>query len=165
MKLRYWLLIGVAVVITAPGTGAEEIGGLPDHLVAALGLIELGRLLGDLAGELGVRHDAAREGHVARGAHAPVVAAGPPPTIIVSTSWPPTVTERARRVNCVVSSSVWCDTLRGMCRQTTCRTCGRPGWAGCGAHVEQVLGHVPQNERCQCGSDAASSGRKGWFRR
>jgi hypothetical protein len=36
-----------------------------------------------------------------------------------------------------------------MCRQTTCRTCQRPTWAGCGAHVEQVLGHIPKSERCQ----------------
>jgi hypothetical protein len=36
-----------------------------------------------------------------------------------------------------------------MCRQTTCRTCQKPTWAGCGAHVEQVLGHIPKAERCQ----------------
>jgi hypothetical protein len=35
-----------------------------------------------------------------------------------------------------------------VCRQTTCRTCGKPTWAGCGAHIEQVLGHIPSNERC-----------------
>ena len=43
------------------------------------------------------------------------------------------------------------DTLWGMCRQTTCKSCGKPSWAGCGAHVEQVLGHVPKAERCRCG--------------
>jgi len=37
-----------------------------------------------------------------------------------------------------------------MCRRTTCATCGRPTWAGCGAHVEQVLAPVPQAERCTC---------------
>lgn len=37
-----------------------------------------------------------------------------------------------------------------MCRQVTCSTCNKPGWAGCGAHVEQVLGHVPKAQRCQC---------------
>lgn len=36
-----------------------------------------------------------------------------------------------------------------MCRQTTCRTCQRPTWAGCGAHIENVLGHIPKSERCQ----------------
>jgi hypothetical protein len=32
----------------------------------------------------------------------------------------------------------------------SCSKCNRPTWAGCGAHVEQVLGHVPPAERCQC---------------
>ena len=36
-----------------------------------------------------------------------------------------------------------------MCRQVTCSTCGKPTWAGCGAHVEQVLGHIPKEKRCQ----------------
>jgi len=33
----------------------------------------------------------------------------------------------------------------------TCQDCGRPGWVGCGAHVEQILGHVPHDARCRCG--------------
>ncbi|HEY5853446.1 MAG TPA: hypothetical protein VIW24_05160 [Aldersonia sp.] len=48
-----------------------------------------------------------------------------------------------------------------MCRQVTCKTCDRPTWAGCGAHVDQVLGHVPPAQRCRCGSSpkpAASPG-------
>lgn len=32
----------------------------------------------------------------------------------------------------------------------TCKTCGKPNWAGCGAHVETVLGDVPKAERCSC---------------
>ena len=63
----------------------------------------------------------------------------------------------------IVEQTQIVDTLWGMCRQTTCRTCGRPGWAGCGAHVEQVLGHVPQDERCQCAT--AGGAKKSWFRR
>ncbi|HBU01309.1 MAG TPA: hypothetical protein DEB20_01875 [Acidimicrobiaceae bacterium] len=47
-----------------------------------------------------------------------------------------------------------------MCRQTTCRKCGRPSWAGCGAHVEQVLGNVPKAERCQCNAKSSVSGSK-----
>jgi len=31
-----------------------------------------------------------------------------------------------------------------------CKKCGKPSWAGCGAHVEQVLGDVPRSERCRC---------------
>jgi hypothetical protein len=60
-----------------------------------------------------------------------------------------------------------------MCRQTSCKKCGRASWAGCGAHVEQVLGHVPKSERCQCALATAGAGagagagsaKKGWFRR
>jgi hypothetical protein len=43
-----------------------------------------------------------------------------------------------------------------MCRRVTCRTCGRPDWRGCGAHVEQVLGDIPRAERCQCREKAAN---------
>ena len=37
-----------------------------------------------------------------------------------------------------------------MCRRVTCGTCGKPGFAGCGRHVEQVLAEVPAEERCRC---------------
>lgn len=37
-----------------------------------------------------------------------------------------------------------------MCRQVSCQDCGKPTWAGCGAHVEMVLGHIPKDQRCQC---------------
>lgn len=37
-----------------------------------------------------------------------------------------------------------------MCRVVQCRKCHKPTWAGCGAHVEQVLGHVPKPARCAC---------------
>ena len=40
-----------------------------------------------------------------------------------------------------------------MCRRVDCRKCGRPTFAGCGAHVEQVLGNVPRAERCLCRED------------
>jgi phage shock protein E len=42
-----------------------------------------------------------------------------------------------------------------MCRKVTCTRCGRPTWAGCGAHVEQVLRDVPPAKRCQCREEAA----------
>lgn len=44
-----------------------------------------------------------------------------------------------------------------MCRRVTCKKCGRPTFAGCGAHVEQVLGDVPRSERCQCRELRAAS--------
>lgn len=54
-----------------------------------------------------------------------------------------------------------------MCRRTTCKHCGKPSWAGCGAHVEQVLGDVPKSQRCSCretgrpaAKPAAKSGAK-----
>lgn len=37
-----------------------------------------------------------------------------------------------------------------MCQRTTCSTCGKPTFAGCGRHVEAVLGDVPPAERCHC---------------
>ncbi|MCX6461276.1 MAG: hypothetical protein NTZ03_13350 [Actinobacteria bacterium] len=37
-----------------------------------------------------------------------------------------------------------------MCRQVQCRRCGKPGWAGCGQHVNQVMAGVPKSKRCQC---------------
>ena len=37
-----------------------------------------------------------------------------------------------------------------MCRRVNCPKCGRPTYAGCGAHVEQVLADVPTTERCRC---------------
>jgi hypothetical protein len=45
-----------------------------------------------------------------------------------------------------------------MCRAITCNKCSRPSWAGCGAHVEQVLGHVPPEKRCQCRAQAGDNG-------
>ncbi|MGO1228636.1 MAG: hypothetical protein ACTIMA_09465 [Brachybacterium tyrofermentans] len=35
-----------------------------------------------------------------------------------------------------------------MCRATTCRTCGKTTWAGCGQHVDQVMKDVPASNRC-----------------
>lgn len=44
-----------------------------------------------------------------------------------------------------------------MCRRATCQDCGRPTFAGCGAHVESVLADVPRDERCRCREKAAES--------
>ena len=56
------------------------------------------------------------------------------------------------------------DTLGGMCRAVVCRKCNRPSWKGCGAHVEQVLGHVPVADRCQCAAEKPSGKRSRWLR-
>ncbi|MDB4980425.1 MAG: hypothetical protein JWM82_1177 [Myxococcales bacterium] len=37
---------------------------------------------------------------------------------------------------------------RGMCRRITCSECGKPSFAGCGLHIESVLGDVPEAQRC-----------------
>lgn len=37
-----------------------------------------------------------------------------------------------------------------MCQAVRCEKCGKAGWRGCGAHVEQVLHGVPTSERCAC---------------
>jgi hypothetical protein len=57
-----------------------------------------------------------------------------------------------------------------MCRRISCSKCGKPSWAGCGAHVEQVLGHIPRSERCQCREKAsqnrdaqAPAGERSWL--
>lgn len=48
-----------------------------------------------------------------------------------------------------------------MCRQVTCRKCGKTTWAGCGEHVDQVMGGVPASERCTCSDGATSSDSSG----
>ena len=42
-----------------------------------------------------------------------------------------------------------------MCQPTTCEKCKKPSYVGCGRHVEQVLGHVPPEQRCKCREEAA----------
>ncbi len=37
-----------------------------------------------------------------------------------------------------------------MCSPAKCSKCGKVGWVGCGAHVEQVLRGVPEDQRCKC---------------
>jgi hypothetical protein len=59
-----------------------------------------------------------------------------------------------------------------MCRRIDCPKCGKPTFAGCGLHVEQVLGNVPPAERCQCRASeakspsppAAASNPRSWLR-
>lgn len=50
-----------------------------------------------------------------------------------------------------------------MCRRTECPDCKKPSYAGCGRHIDQVLGDVPPAERCRCreakkGSESAAPG-------
>jgi hypothetical protein len=43
-----------------------------------------------------------------------------------------------------------------MCRRVNCDRCGKPTFAGCGAHIEQVLADVPKVQRCHCLEDASA---------
>lgn len=52
-----------------------------------------------------------------------------------------------------------------MCVRVSCPQCKRPTIVGCGAHVEQVLGNVPKDQRCQCRATRQTApARKGWLR-
>jgi hypothetical protein len=42
-----------------------------------------------------------------------------------------------------------------MCQRATCPSCQKPTFAGCGRHVEQVLGNVPVDQRCKCREEDA----------
>ena len=46
-----------------------------------------------------------------------------------------------------------------MCRPTTCTTCGKTTWAGCGQHVDQVRATVPAHEWCPGHDEAAKAGK------
>jgi hypothetical protein len=37
-----------------------------------------------------------------------------------------------------------------MCRAARCASCGKTTWAGCGAHVDQVMANVRPADRCAC---------------
>ena len=58
-----------------------------------------------------------------------------------------------------------------MCRRVDCKRCGKPTYAGCGAHVEQVLAGVAPDERCRCREESAKAPatdgkgeRRSWLR-
>lgn len=59
-----------------------------------------------------------------------------------------------------------------MCRRITCEACGKPSYAGCGRHVDQVLGDVPVEARCaghaasrgaRSGDPGSTDGAGGWL--
>ena len=50
-----------------------------------------------------------------------------------------------------------------MCRATTCNTCGKTTWAGCGQHVDQVMKNVSRQDRCP--GHAKGESRGGFFAR
>jgi hypothetical protein len=54
-----------------------------------------------------------------------------------------------------------------MCRPTTCRTCGKTTWAGCGQHVADVKAAVPAGQWCSGHpkDERPDIERAGWFSR
>lgn len=53
-----------------------------------------------------------------------------------------------------------------MCRPTTCTTCGKTTWAGCGQHIDSVKRTVPTSQWCngnhtRADIDAANAQRGG----
>jgi len=57
-----------------------------------------------------------------------------------------------------------------MCRATTCTTCGKTTWAGCGQHINEVRRGVPASQWCNgrhtaAEIAAAKAERGGFFRR
>lgn len=51
-----------------------------------------------------------------------------------------------------------------MCRQVTCKTCGKTTWAGCGMHVDEVRAGVPRRDRCD-GHEKQAAAEGGFFSR
>ncbi len=52
-----------------------------------------------------------------------------------------------------------------MCRPTTCKTCGKTTWAGCGQHVAQVKAMVPAGQWCPGGHPKEERQGGGFFSR
>ena len=71
------------------------------------------------------------------------------------------------RMRVVRTQCLPCGELRSMCRRVTCTNCGKPTFAGCGRHVEEVLRDVPANARCTCRETASlksSASRRPWWK-
>lgn len=49
-----------------------------------------------------------------------------------------------------------------MCRPVGCSKCGKTTWAGCGAHVDQVMSRVPPEERCTCAKTMPATSGSVW---
>ena len=52
-----------------------------------------------------------------------------------------------------------------MCRATTCRTCGKTTWTGCGQHVAYVKAGVPADEWCPGHPELERAGDGAWLSR
>ena len=52
-----------------------------------------------------------------------------------------------------------------MCRRIECPKCKKPTYAGCGMHIEQVLGDIPKPERCRCNDKPVDHASKSMLER
>ncbi|MGC4939850.1 hypothetical protein [Kribbella sp. DT2] len=52
-----------------------------------------------------------------------------------------------------------------MCRPTTCKTCGKTTWAGCGQHITQVKATVPADQWCPGHPKAERTGSNSFLSR
>ncbi|TKA74549.1 hypothetical protein B0A55_04440 [Friedmanniomyces simplex] len=46
-----------------------------------------------------------------------------------------------------------------MCKKSTCSTCKKATWWGCGNHVPSVLDQVPEGDRCACEPKVEKEGK------
>jgi hypothetical protein len=51
-----------------------------------------------------------------------------------------------------------------MCYPVTCTVCGKTTWSGCGAHVDDVMRAVPEDQQCP-GHEGEQSSSGGFFGR
>ena len=50
-----------------------------------------------------------------------------------------------------------------MCVRVKCKRCNKATYAGCGAHVEQVLRGVAASDRCVCDAAQAKAAPRKWW--
>ncbi|KAL2357744.1 hypothetical protein BJ546DRAFT_834914 [Cryomyces antarcticus] len=47
-----------------------------------------------------------------------------------------------------------------MCKKSSCDTCKKATWWGCGNHVPMVMDPIPEEERCTCEPKIEKEGNK-----
>ncbi|KIN04685.1 hypothetical protein OIDMADRAFT_96282, partial [Oidiodendron maius Zn] len=47
-----------------------------------------------------------------------------------------------------------------MCFKTTCPTCSKTTWQGCGNHVQNVMDNVAKDQWCSCTPQVEKEGKK-----
>ncbi|KXL44822.1 hypothetical protein M433DRAFT_58407 [Acidomyces richmondensis BFW] len=47
-----------------------------------------------------------------------------------------------------------------MCMKTSCGTCHKATWWGCGEHVPSIMDPIPESDRCTCDPKVEKGGKK-----